>query len=223
MSHAEIAPSLMCEDMANLKQSVDLFNAEAIPWVHVDVMDGHFVPNLTFGPDFQAKVHAMGSPAIDTHLMITNPGEFIEPFAKAGSRLISAHIEATPHIDRIIGRIKDLGCLAGVATNPATPNSALDLILPHVDVVMMMLVNPGFYGQEMVPYAIEKIADMKARIRGRGLDVRIEVDGNVSTRIIPELVEAGADILVSGTSCLYRKGIPLRDSLRSLKELVASL
>ena len=213
----------MCDDLRHLQDTIDLFNAEGITWVHVDIMDGHFVPNLTFGPDFQAKLAAMGAPAIDTHLMISNPIDFIEPFARAGSRLITVHAEATPHIDRLLGRIHDNGCLAGAALNPGTPIDALDLVLPQCDAVLLMLVNPGFYGQQMVPYAAEKVAALKAEIDRRGLKTRIEVDGNVSTEKTPQLVQAGADLLVAGTSCLYRPGVPLRDSLRAVKDMLERL
>ena len=223
MSNAELAPSIMCDDLTNVKKTRDVFNEGGVPWLHVDIMDGHFVPNLTFGPDFQKKLHAMGSPALDTHLMITNPGDFIEPFAKAGSRLICIHVEGMLHVDRLIGKIRDQGCMAGVALNPATPLSSLEFVLPLVDVVMLMLVNPGFYGQKMVPYGVQKVAALKELIDGRGLKTRIEVDGNVSTEKIPALVAAGADMLVAGTSCLFKKDVPLADSLRDLKKMIAGL
>jgi ribulose-phosphate 3-epimerase len=174
-------------------------------------MDGHFVPNITFGPEIQAKIHAWTKVPIDTHLMIENPDRYIESFVKAGSRLISVHPETLVHVDRTLRLIASLGATPALAINPATPLPAIEYALDLCGLVLVMTVNPGFAGQQLIPYTIDKIARLHAMIASHGLDIDIEVDGNVSFANIPRMIAAGANVLVTGTSSLYIKGREVED------------
>jgi len=205
----QIAPSIICADWRNLGEHLKELEALPVDWIHVDVMDGHFVPNITFGPEVQAKIHGMTMVPIDTHLMIEDPDRYVEAFVKAGSRMVSVHAEATRHLDRSLRLIASLGATPAVAINPATPLSAIEYVLDMTGMVLVMTVNPGFAGQKLVPYTIDKIAQLKALIASRGLEIDIQVDGNVSFEHIPKMVAAGANNLVAGTSSLYTKGMPL--------------
>jgi len=205
----QIAASIICADWSALAQHLKTLESLSVDWIHYDVMDGHFVPNITFGPEIQAKLHAMTAIPVDTHLMIENPDAYIPQFADAGSRLISVHAEALTHLDRTVQLIASLNVTPAVAINPATPLSAIEYVLDEVGMVLVMTVNPGFAGQTLVPYTIDKIAELKKMIDRRGLDIDIQVDGNVSFEHIPKMVAAGANILVAGTSSLYHKDKPL--------------
>jgi ribulose-phosphate 3-epimerase len=208
----QIAPSIICADWTDLGTHMRELQELGIDWIHVDVMDGHFVPNITFGPEVQAKLRAMTDIPVDTHLMIEEPDRYVEAFVKAGSKLVSVHVEASVHLDRTLRYIASLGAVPAVAINPATPLSSLENVLGTVGMVLVMTVNPGFAGQKLVPYTIEKIAQLKAMIDTRGLDIDIQVDGNVSFEHIPKMVAAGANILVAGTSSLYAKGMKLAEA-----------
>ena len=212
----EIAPSIICADWSRLETHCRELEALKIDWIHDDVMDGHFVPNITFGPEIQAKIHGMTKIPIDTHLMIEDPDRYIEGFVKAGSRMISVHVEALRHLDRTLRLIASFGVTPAVAINPATPLGAIEYVLDIVGLVLIMTVNPGFAGQKLVPHTIDKIAQLKAMVAARGLTVDIQVDGNVSFENIPKMVAAGANNLVAGTSSLYAKGMSLAEAHRKL-------
>lgn len=216
----KIAPSLACYNFRNIEKLMKELKLIGADYIHFDVMDAHFVPNLTFGPEFQAKIHAMTSIPLDTHLMVDNPDFYIEKFVNAGSRLLCVHIESTPHIDRTLNHIASCGARPAISLNPATPLSMIEYVLDIVDMVCVMTVNPGFSGQKLVPYTINKISDLKKLIEKRGLSIDIEVDGNVSFENIPYMVEAGATILVAGTSCLFQGNKSIRQSYKELQNLL---
>ena len=205
----EIAPSILSADFTRLGEEVAAAERGGATIVHVDVMDGHFVPNITLGlPVVRSLARATRLP-LDTHLMISEPGRYAEQFVEAGARMVSVHIEADAHIHRTLAGIRRAGAQAGVVINPATPLSALDEALQFADYVLVMSVNPGFGGQQFIPTSVEKIRRLSQTIRERGLQVRIEVDGGVDKENIGRLAAAGAEIFVAGTS-VYGKGDPAR-------------
>ncbi len=212
----KVAPTLMCSDLLRLGEHVRLLDEGGVHLFHVDVMDGHFVPNLTLGPDFVAAVRRATDLPIDCHLMVTDPDSLIPVFADVGVNILIPHVEAPHHIDRTLRLIGDVGCQAGVALNPATPVEALEHILELVELVLVMSVNPGFAGQQFIPYVMDKIARLRERIEERDLDVAIMVDGGVTLELIPQVAQAGADIVVAGSSCLFLEGVPLQDSVAAL-------
>lgn len=195
-----IAPSILAADFARLGEQAAAAAQGGAEMLHVDVMDGRFVPNLSIGVPVVESLRAATGLTLDCHLMIVEPGKYVEAFAKAGARMISIHQEACPHLDRDIRRIQDLGVQAGVALNPATPLHVLDEALPLVDFVLLMSVNPGFGGQKLIPAAVEKVRALAGVRARRGLDFPIEVDGGVDLSNAAALAAAGADILVAGSS-----------------------
>jgi ribulose-phosphate 3-epimerase len=196
----EIAPSILSADFTRLGEEIAAVERGGATVIHVDVMDGHFVPNLTVGlPVVRSLARATKLP-LDTHLMISEPGLYAEQFVEAGARMVSVHIEADPHIHRTLSGIKKRGAQAGVVINPATSLSALDEALQFADYVLVMSVNPGFGGQQFIPTSIEKVRRLKRMIDERGLGVRIEIDGGIDRRNIAEVAAAGAEIMVAGTA-----------------------
>ncbi len=199
----EIAPSILACDLANLASEVRKVESGGAPVIHVDVMDGHFVPNITLGVPVLASLRKATSLPLDVHLMIERPGEYVEAFAHAGADRILIHQEATAHLDRVLAQIRDLKVEAGVVINPGTPVATLVEVLDRVDTVLVMSVNPGFGGQSFIPGALNKIRELKLlRPRYNGA-YRIEVDGGVDMKNVAELVQAGADTLVAGTSIFH--------------------
>jgi ribulose-phosphate 3-epimerase len=195
-----IAPSLLSADFLNLEKDIDMINNSEADWFHLDVMDGRFVPNISFGFPVISAVNRKATKTLDVHLMILEPEKYIAEFAKAGANNLSVHIEACPHLHRTIQMIHGEGMKAGVAINPHTPISAMEDIIADIDLVCMMSVNPGFGGQKFIPHTLKKIAQLKALIQQTGSKALIEIDGGVTLENAGEIVKAGADVLVAGNT-----------------------
>lgn len=195
-----LAPSILSADFAELGNQVRKLDEAGAQYVHIDVMDGMFVPSISFGMPIIRCLRSCSDRIFDLHLMIEEPVRYVAEFADAGADLITVHAESCKHLDRTIERIKELGLLAGVALNPATPLSAVEYILPRVDMVLIMSVNPGFGGQKLIPYTISKIRKLKEMIEESGLKTDIEVDGGVNLENVTEVLDAGANIIVAGSA-----------------------
>jgi len=195
----QIAPSILAADFANLGGAIRLVESAGAEVIHVDVMDGHFVPNITMGPPVVASIRKVTSLPLDVHLMIDDPDAYIQPFVDAGADWISVHVETCHHLDRTLQLIRSCGAKPGVVLNPATSLSTLDEALRLVEYVLIMTVNPGFGGQRFLPYTLEKVQRLRKVIQHKGLSAKIEVDGGVSLENVPELVKSGANILVIGS------------------------
>ncbi|MBQ2957594.1 MAG: ribulose-phosphate 3-epimerase [Clostridia bacterium] len=198
----KVAPSLLAANYLNLGTEIQRMHEAGADWLHFDVMDGAFVPNITFGPGILKAAAGMKTIPCDVHLMIEHPEKYIERFAEAGAHVITVHAEAAVHLHRVLHQIRDCGCLAGVALNPATSPECLRYVLGDFDLALVMTVNPGFGGQKLIPAAIEKIAEIDRMLKNAGVQAEIEVDGGVNESIAPVLVEKGASVLVAG-SALY--------------------
>lgn len=197
----KIAPSILSADFAKLGEEVTAITNAGADYIHIDVMDGHFVPNLTIGPDVVKAIRGFSKLPFDVHLMMTNPDDYIERFAEAGADIITVHIEAVVHLDRTINHIRSLGKKAGVSLVPSTPASSLDYILPELDLVLVMSVNPGFGGQSFISSQLEKIRFIRQKIDAlRGKTIDLEVDGGITPETAIRAVEAGADVLVAGSA-----------------------
>lgn len=195
-----LAPSILSADFARLGEQVQCLDEAGAQYVHIDVMDGMFVPSISFGMPVIRSLRPCSDRIFDVHLMIEEPVRYIAEFAEAGADLITVHAEACKHLDRTVESIKEKGLLAGVALNPATPLSAIEYILPKVDMVLIMSVNPGFGGQKLIPYTVEKIRDLKRMIDKKGLKIDIEVDGGINLENVTEVMDAGANIIVAGSA-----------------------
>ena len=193
-----IAPSILAADFANLEKEVIMLNESNADWIHVDIMDGVFVPNISFGIPVVQAIQRHAKKPLDVHLMIVQPERYIEAFYKAGASIISVHEEATPHLHRVVQQIKALGIKAGVALNPHTPISVLENVIESIDVVCLMSVNPGFGGQSFIENTFKKVAQLKSLIVASNSNTLIEIDGGVNQHNAKPLLEAGADILVAG-------------------------
>ena len=199
-----IAPSILSADFSKLGDEIRAVEAAGADWIHIDVMDGHFVPNITMGPLVVKAVKKVTSLPLDVHLMIENADQFIKEFADAGADLIAVHAEACTHLHRCIGLIRECECQAGVVMNPATPLSAINWVLEDVDFALIMSVNPGFGGQSFIPSSLDKIRALRAVFNDKGLSTPIEVDGGVNNTTIKAVSDAGADVFVAGSAIFGR-------------------
>ncbi|BHH81743.1 ribulose-phosphate 3-epimerase [Desulforhopalus sp. 52FAK] len=211
-----IAPSILSADFNRLGGEIKAVEEAGADLIHVDVMDGHFVPNITIGPLVVNAAANIAAQPLDVHLMISDPDKYIDSFAKAGADWITVHVEACTHLHRTVARIKELGKKAGVVLNPATSLSTLDYVLEDVDVVMLMSVNPGFGGQKFIPSTLAKIWQLRQRIDAMGLDIDIEVDGGISPDTIAEVAEAGANVFVAGSAVYGSRDY--KETIDALKE-----
>lgn len=199
MKNTIIAPSVLAADFANLQKDAEMLNNSAADWFHIDIMDGVFVPNISFGMPVLQAIQRHAKKPLDVHLMIVQPERYVETFRKLGAEIITIHYEACPHLHRNLQQIKDLGCKRGVALNPHTPVNVLEDVLHDIDLVLIMSVNPGFGGQKFIEHTYDKVRKLRKMIDDRGLDTIIEIDGGVTTANARALVDAGADALVAGS------------------------
>ncbi|MEX1192212.1 MAG: ribulose-phosphate 3-epimerase [Brumimicrobium sp.] len=210
-----ISPSILAADFANLERDVKMLNKSQADWIHIDIMDGQFVPNISFGLPVMQAIHKHAEKPLDVHLMIATPDQYIQDFKDAGAEILTVHYEVCNHLHRTLQAIKNAGMKTGVAINPHTPVSFLQDVIADIDVVLVMSVNPGFGGQKFIPYTIEKVSELKKLIEWKEANTIIEVDGGVNSENAPLLIEAGASALVAG-SFVFKSADPI-ETIKLLK------
>jgi ribulose-phosphate 3-epimerase len=218
---AVLAPSILSADFARLGAEIKAVEAGGAALIHVDVMDGHFVPNITIGPPVVASLRKVTQLPLDCHLMIDDPDRYVDDFVDAGAEMVSVHVEACRHLNRTVTRIQEKGAKAGVVLNPSTPLGALDEILPLADFVLLMSVNPGFGGQRMIEPVLDKVRALRARIESAGLETRIEIDGGVTEANLERVAATGVDMIVTGSAVFGSDDA--RETTRRMVRLLAGL
>jgi len=216
----KLAPSILSADFARLGEQIDEVARAGADYIHIDVMDGHFVPNISIGAPVVASIRQVTSLPLDVHLMIEHPERYISQFVEAGANIITVHVEASPHLHATIRAIKKLGVRPGVSINPPTPIGTVEEFLPHVDLILVMSVNPGFGGQPFIPETLLRIAHVRKVLDDRGLSVELEVDGGINVDNAPDIVRAGANVLVAGNS-IFKAKEGIGRAMRRLREAIA--